>query len=131
MRAAVLLVLLGGCVSAGAPLAIAAAVGSSAVSRATGGCLAQCIAGTECDHQSGLCVPRRAPGDTPSSVPAAPQASAAPLPEGHTYDEPRGGFDCRTESGWGDQVMADSPANAATVCQELSGEPCTCVSTGE
>ena len=78
----------------------AAAVGMGAAgavaSRAAGGCLAQCIAGTHCNRASGLCVhgegtpPPRAPAhETASEDPRAPRAvMSSSYPDGHEYELP-------------------------------------------
>lgn len=126
------ILLLAGCGAAAA----GAAVASSIVSRAQGNCYAQCIAGTECDHATGICVARRAdaalerllPAPLPEAAPSG-AASTAPAPTTVPlgYADESEGFACNTASGWSDYVLADSPETAQRVCAELNGEPCACV----
>lgn len=110
----------------GGPGYAAAAVGVGAIgaaaSRAAGGCLAECIAGTHCNRATGLCVSHEAPHLVPS-----PQGTSgeghAPLvvmstsyPPGHEYEIPsvssgdagcapssseggEGGLTCETDGG--------------------------------
>ena len=108
------------------PVAVGAAVASSVISRAQGGCVAQCIAGTECDRETGFCRPRPPPDRIASSTPAPTLAAETPVVESARFPEGGEGFACHTRTGWSDDVVAGSPSEAVMACEELSGEHCEC-----
>jgi hypothetical protein len=125
---------------AAAPAAGAAAIASAVVSRAQGNCYSQCIAGTRCNHDTGMCEPQRDP-ETQHTGLMPPSASTEVVPSQlretddagvvtptHEVVLPEGGetFTCTSASGLADDVVADSEITAARVCAEMNGEPCTC-----
>jgi hypothetical protein len=84
----------------GTPAMAAAAVGVGAVgaglNRAAGGCLAECVAGTRCNHATGLCEPRE-PAATSAATSSknkkkrhgsATTVSEASYLPGHEYEVP-------------------------------------------
>jgi hypothetical protein len=79
----------------GSPAHAAAAVGAgvagAAVSRAAGGCLAQCLAGTTCNPATGLCdrVAHVAPAPvSPKASGHPPLVATASYEPGHVYEVP-------------------------------------------
>jgi hypothetical protein len=80
---------------AGAAVGVAAA--GAAASRLAGGCYAICLAGTHCNHASGLCDPGEAKARPRSPVHEAGERRAqgevmsSSYPDGHEYEIPAAG----------------------------------------
>jgi hypothetical protein len=73
--------------------ATAVAVAGAAAVRASGGCWAECIAGTHCNHASGLCEREPTPVISAAAKPPAtgrppPMVSSVSYPPGHEYVVP-------------------------------------------
>jgi hypothetical protein len=78
-----------------AALATGIAVAGAAASRAAGGCVAECIAGSVCNTKTGLCerpephpAPVAAPAVASGGRPAPVVSTRAPYPPGHEYSVP-------------------------------------------
>lgn len=76
---------------ANAAVALGFAVAGAAAVRATGGCWADCLPGTHCNHASGLCERETTPtvGTAPRPPFAGrppPRVSSVSYPPGHEYE---------------------------------------------
>jgi hypothetical protein len=74
-------------------IATGAAVAGAAAVRAAGGCWAECVAGTHCNHASGLCVREPTPAISattkhPTGSRPPPQVSSVSYAPGHEYEVP-------------------------------------------
>jgi hypothetical protein len=114
----------------GTPATAAAAVGVGAIgaglSRAAGGCLAVCFAGTRCNRRTGLCEPE--PAGASVAVPSkkrkkghdgsAAVSSEASYAPGHEYEvPPLGGAD----GGGCDPVSSELGDGGAVACEMDGG----------
>lgn len=108
---------------ANAAIATGVAVAGAAAVRATGGCWADCVAGTHCNHASGLCEREPTPtiGNAARPTHAArppPQVSSVSYPPGHEYDVPAASSvadaGCEPGHGTGDAGSLACEMDAAT-----------------